>query len=154
MYPWDEEQTAIHQIPLATRVELVRQAAKEANAFWTLNCFIFEDSDGFTGYRWEKYNVTRVIVCAANKYGDFIVHGARHYSVGMHFTINMLGKEALMTYAEECGGYDIGRDQGFIDQYGTYYSRADAMKLCLENGQPLDFERGPKGPLLYSEHLY
>lgn len=147
--------TAISRtIPLATRVAMVREAAKAANEFWTQNCFIFEDADGFTGWRWDKYKVQRTIVCAANKYGDFIVHGARHYSVGMHFTIDLVGKDALMAYAEECGGYDIDRDQGFIDQYGTYWSRSDAMQLCLQQGRPLDFKRGPDAKDLFSEHLY
>ena len=46
-------------------------------------------------------------------------------------------------------------EQGFIDQWGRFYTRREAMKIVLENGQRFDKDRnGGNGEDLYSEGLY
>lgn len=134
-----------HLIPLWFRVKLVAQASKEANAQLMDRCWIENDIDGFTGWRWEKYKVERVIVCAANRHKDFIVTGSRHFSVPMLFTMNLLGGDALHAYGE-C-------EQGFIDQYGMFWNRTDAYNLCVSQGRKL-LDEGQSNCELFSEHLY
>jgi hypothetical protein len=46
-------------------------------------------------------------------------------------------------------------EQGFIDQFGRFYNRKEAMKAVLENGQPFSLKRnGGSGEELFSEGLY
>lgn len=142
-----ERNPTLKKIPLETRVDLIREAAAYANKEYMDRCWIEKDEDGFTGWRWDKYKSTRVIVCAANRYGDFIVTGSRHYSVSMTMTIKLVGMDALRAYA----GNEY--DQGFIDQFGTYYTRKEAWDLCAAQGRKLLPDGGPDGTL-FSEHLY
>lgn len=136
------------KLPLAIRVALVAAAAKEANEVYMDRCWIEADKEGFTGWRWEKFNVEPVIVCAANRYKDFIVTGSRHFSVPMLMTMELVGIDALYAYA---GGRDE-EEQGFIDQYGTYWGRREAYALCIKQGRPL-LEAGRSKSQLFSEHI-
>lgn len=45
-------------------------------------------------------------------------------------------------------------EEGFIDQYGTFYSREAAWTLVMANGQPLKRDEVYGEGALYSEHLY
>lgn len=46
-------------------------------------------------------------------------------------------------------------DQGFIDQWGRFYTREEAMKAIKESGQPFNIERnGGQDKELFSEGLY
>ncbi|WDS62172.1 hypothetical protein [Pseudomonas phage D6] len=130
-------------IPLWIRVRIVAQAAAVANELLHERCWI--DEPDFKGWRWDRYNVKRVIVCAANRYGDFIVTGSRHFSVPMWFTLELIGDDALKAYGK-C-------EQGFIDQYGMFWNRTDAYNLCREQGREL-LEEGGSETELFSEHLY
>lgn len=121
--------------------------------------WIQDDEDGFTGWRKDKYNKKPIIVCAANKYGNIIVTGSRHYSVDMYLAISALGGIGLLrkygassvkTSEENDDRY---YDQGFIDQYGFFYDRKEAWIIAVENGQIRNEDGGPEGTL-YSEHLY
>ena len=101
---------------------------------------------------WEEANIappTRKIVCAACVAGDLIIAGARHWDSVMNNVLDTLQAE---------GSKLKGKDfkQGFIDQYGIYLSREDAMKVALSAGQDIDIERccGGSKTTLYSEGLY
>lgn len=84
----------------------------------------------------------RIVVCAANKMPDgHLLIGARHWDSLMHEQANRLGYK---------GGDE---EQGFIDQFGVFMSRDEALKVASKNGQQL------KRPVdtyetLYSENLY
>jgi hypothetical protein len=145
----DDNTKVIQTIPLETRVQIVAQAAARANELFMERVWIENDSDGFTGWRWDKFCVEPYIVCAANKYGDFIVTGSRHLSVPMIMTIELVGMDALHAYA---GGPEK-EEQGFIDQYGRYWGRREAYDLCIQQGRPL-LEEGRSKTILFSEHLY
>ena len=83
------------------------------------------------------------MVCAANrnKKTGHILCGARHWDEIMRSQIKIVQ------------GMDW--EQGFIDQWGRFYNRKDAMRAVLESGQPFDAERnGGNGEDLYSEGLY
>lgn len=90
------------------------------------------------------------IVCAACKYGDVLICGARHYDMVMH--------SQLMAFDEASEVRSMNRGevvQGFIDNQGKFYNRKDAMKLVIKSGQPFNAERNSgSGEDLYSEGLY
>lgn len=86
-----------------------------------------------------------VIVCAANYHEelDMLLAGARHWD------------SVMRAHAERYELPYTGWSQGFIDQYGKFYTRKEAVALVKENGQPIDWERnGGSGNELYSEGLY
>jgi hypothetical protein len=151
------ELPTVKSIPLETRLQIIAEAAAASRALYMERCWIETDEDGFTGWRWDKFNVTLVIVCAANRYKDFIITGTRHYSVPMWSMINLVGIDALNAYAnadddpEE--NNESGYQQGFIDQYGGFWGRREAMDLCKWQGRPL-LEEGRSTKELFSEHLY
>lgn len=145
---------------METRIAMIREAAAYANKEYMERCWVLDEKDNKKKWLWEKYDTPQVIVCAANRYKDFIVTGSRHYSVPMQMTIGLVGLDALYEY---CKAFDdeveddkAGRQQGFIDQYGTFHNRKEAMRLCLEQGRPLKEEGGyiGLGYDLFSEHLY
>ena len=46
-------------------------------------------------------------------------------------------------------------EQGFIDQFGVFYNREEAMVIALAAGQDIDYKRnGGDSLILYSEGLY
>jgi len=103
---------------------------KEAEAYW--------DKNGLDA-------VPRYIVCAANQHKSIpslLVTGARHYDQVMQNQIEAMG----MSH------HDF-HEQGFIDQFGIYISREDAMIIAIENGQSLR-DIGYEGKSLFSENLY
>lgn len=134
--------------PLEARVEHLRSVAKNRNELYMYRCFIEADADGFTGWRWDKYNVELRIVAAANRYGDFVVQGVRHFCVSMNAMIDLIGLDALHHYA---GGAD-NEEQGFIDQYGTFHDRARAAEIAVAAGQVRASEI--RGGILFSEELH
>lgn len=134
-------------VPLETRVNMIRHAVAEAKEGHHRNNWIEADADGFTGWRWEKYNVQLKIVCAANRYGELIVLGTRHGAPSMYYLLDLVGDDAITAYCQD------DREQGFIDQYGVFRSRKEAMEICKKNGTELS-DRGGSNTLLFSEHLY
>lgn len=97
----------------------------------------------------------RRVVCSANRHriSGVIVCGARHYDdLIMRKVMRALGG---FPYWNNC-------DQGFIDQWGTYMDRTEAMQVALAAGQVHRRSRdtvtdvGPDAndPELYSEDLY
>jgi hypothetical protein len=92
------------------------------------------------------------IVCAACKHGDFIACGPRHFDETMRPQVEAYIKaNDLPNDAGTWGDFD----QGFVDQYGRYYSREEAALTVFKNGQPFDLERnGGQRVFLFSEGLY
>ena len=84
----------------------------------------------------------RHVVCAANRWPDgLIVLGVRHYCPLMHSSLDRMG---ITERAEE---------QGFVDQWGNFMTRDEALAVVKMTNQPL---RTPydKWDTLYSENLY
>lgn len=92
------------------------------------------------------------IVCAACKYGNFIACGPRHFDDTMRLQVEAyIIANQLPDDAGTWGAFE----QGFVDQYGEFYSREDAIKIVLSNGQNFDQERNGGGTKwLFSEGLY
>jgi hypothetical protein len=109
--------------------------------------WIKNDADGFTGWRWDKHKVDFVIVSAANRYKDIIVMGPRHYSNLMYGHIEAYGGIKLL---RKYAGEDY--EQGFVDQYGTFYNRVEAKKIALKRGQ-IRYPDNCPGTDLFSEGL-
>jgi len=89
------------------------------------------------------------MVCAANRnrVGGELITGARHYD-------NIM-REQLLRIPGKIRHSDW--EQGFIDQFGRFYNRKDAMKAVITSGQPFNADRncgGQESEDLYSEGLY
>lgn len=106
------------------------------------------DDSYFLFKRAQSESTTLHIVCAACKIEkdgkEVILCGARHWDRIMH------------TQADAMGDIKVKhKDQGFIDQFGFYLNRKDAMNIVKATGQKFDQERnGGSGDELYSEGLY
>ena len=86
----------------------------------------------------------QIVVCAANRYDDVILCGARHWDSIMRKQANKM--MPTLPFNEE---------QGFIDQFGDFLTRKEAMQIVLANGQRFDETRnGHQSIELYSEGLY
>ena len=84
----------------------------------------------------------RIIVCAACKFCDLILCGARHWDSVMCAQADIIGIK---------GGNE---EQGFIDQFGDFHNREEAMKIVKESGQPFNRSRNGGDTILFSEGLY
>lgn len=84
----------------------------------------------------------QIIVCAALKVGDVLVCGARHCDKVMRKQADAMGLNLMNT------------EQGFIDQFGDFLTRKEAMQIVKENGQAFDIERNRGDSVLFSEGLY
>ncbi len=95
---------------------------------------------------WTERGLTKpqqIIVCAANRVGDLIICGARHCD------------PIMRAQAAAAGVRLTASEQGFINQFGEFLTRREAMDIVLENGQPFDAQRNSgNGRDLYSEGLY
>ncbi len=89
----------------------------------------------------------RIVVCAANRYEETVFIGVRHFCPLMR---------------QNMEGHDIpwlrktfGETQGFIDQYGEFMDRFEALKVAIEAGQ-INVHRlkTPPEDRLFSEDLY
>ena len=98
---------------------------------------------------WERNNIKKpqaVVVCAACKYEELTICGARHWDSVMWSQYKRL-EDKPKTYLFK---------QGFINQFGEFLTREEAMVIALEAGQTVDVERGCGGndKILFSEGLY
>ncbi|MHB0806026.1 hypothetical protein [Stutzerimonas nitrititolerans] len=92
----------------------------------------------------------RFVVCAACRYGDLIVCGARHFDKVMHSQLTQMREDKLFEFEK------AGRaEQGFIDQYGVFMNREEALAVAKAAGQ-LNVRRSKTSPEreLFSEDLY
>jgi hypothetical protein len=83
------------------------------------------------------------VVCAANRKENRIICGARHYDPIMRAQIN----------ASEGADWWKGCEQGFIDQFGRFYTREEALVVAKTNGQ-IKRRVGGDDKELFSESLY
>lgn len=98
---------------------------------------------------WKENGIKKpqqVVVCAACKRGELIIAGARHFDKVMRSQLNHI---AARTHAIEW-------QEGFINQFGDFLTREEAMKVAIAAGQKIDIMRGCGGDkeTLYSEGLY
>jgi len=93
------------------------------------------------------HGYTRLVVCAANKYGPHIFLGARHFDERM--------RESMEHYHVPNMRKQHGEVQGFVDQHGVFMDREEALKVATESGQ-INKYRTKTHPtnLLFSEDLY
>ncbi len=133
-------------IPLADRVEAIKNAAAFRRKLYLERCLMSDTEK--QEWRWERFNVQLRVVAAANRYGDFVIAGSRHFCVTMHSIIDVFGLDALHAYA---GGAD-NEEQGFIDQYGTFHSREEAAKIAVAAGQVKAEDL--RGSQLFSEDVW
>jgi hypothetical protein len=89
-------------------------------------------------FYWEKFPM-----------GYLIVPGPRHFSPIMNDILNALRVE----YQVE-GRFWDHHEQGFIDQHGNYYTRAQALEVVKMNGQNFNARRNGASDILFSEGLY
>lgn len=108
----------------------------------------------------EEYKTVKPrIVCAANRYiitypknlkfkdDVLIITGARHWDSVMRGIW-----DALDTFVID--SIDRNKEeQGFIDQFGNFYTRKEAYIIAKENNQIVR-DLGYETDELYSEHLY
>ncbi len=91
-----------------------------------------------------------VIVCAALLKEGIIIAGPRHYDLVMKTQIMPI------THCEKRKrkiNFN-NAEQGFVDQFGKFYNREEALKVAKDAGQDIDFERNGSTTELYSEGLY
>lgn len=102
---------------------------------------------------WTKNGITKpqsIIVCAAclmqNGSNQYMMVGPRHWDSTMR-------NQLLDTRIPDDGELTQG-EQGFIDQFGDFYNRVDALAIVKTNGQPFNAERNGSDTELFSEGLY
>lgn len=97
---------------------------------------------------WIENNIEKppsYIVCAACKCEGIIIVSARHYDKLMHKQISQLPEGTWVKNKVV---------QGFIDQFGDFHTRHEALKIVQQNKQKIDIERNKCSKQLYSEGLY
>lgn len=98
---------------------------------------------------WDKNGITpptEKVVCAANRLDDgTILCGARHWDVIMR------NQSERMT---GCTVATVNAEQGFINQWGVFLDRVEALAVVKASGQPFDPKRNGSTDMLFSEGLY
>lgn len=90
---------------------------------------------------------TRLVVCAANKYGDDVFTGIRHFCPIMRKNM----KDYDIAWMRE----EFGEIQGFVDQHGVFMDRFEALTVATEAGQINRYlEKTTPIDRLFSEDLY
>jgi len=93
---------------------------------------------------------SEIIVCAANKYGDLILCGARHWDMLMHAQADAIGNLKVRALRKE-----HGEKQGFVNNFGEFRTRKEAREIVRLNGQNFDLKQnGGDDSTLFSEGLY
>ena len=80
---------------------------------------------------WQQQNdLPRYVVTAANRYGDILIVGARHFSSAMRSQLDAI---------RAAGGVDLvvkgTEEQGFIDQWDVFMTREEAFLVAQYAGQ-------------------
>jgi hypothetical protein len=103
---------------------------------------------------WEKEGIEkpqRTIVASACRHPifDILLISPRHWDRRMHGLSNALDSSIPLIYNVAL------YSEGFVDQYGDYHNRIDALKIAVEAKQKIS-ERGCGGSktMLYSEGLW
>jgi len=105
---------------------------------------------------------TRKVVCAANVYyhehfpdGRLLITGARHSDPIMNNMLRTLKlfdgdfKDAIAQ-----ARFEGKTEQGFIDQWGNFMNRRQALLVALAADQPINWKRNGSTDILFSEGLY
>ena len=88
------------------------------------------------------------IVCAACRCMGELIAGPRHFDQTMRKNINLI-------QCAKGNAYEWNWEQGFIDQWGRFHTREEAMFIVKGSGQPFNIERnGGRDTELFSEGLY
>lgn len=90
--------------------------------------------------------MTRVVVCAANKYGPFLYTGIRHFCPIMRQNMSSANIPALRKI--------WGEVQGFVDQHGVFMDRKESLQVATDAGQIDRWRKKNPGDWLCSEDLY
>lgn len=89
--------------------------------------------------------VVRRVVCAALLVNNHLVCGPRHYDSVMRGHLELINEPYSSANVV----------QGFIDQFGVFMDRYEAMRVAKDAWQHIDFARnGSDHTALYSEGLY
>lgn len=83
----------------------------------------------------------RQVVCAANKFDDVVLLGVRHFCPIMSDMCERIGLRGSMKH-----------EQGFVDQWGNFMSRKEALHVLKTNGRFIRDEDYLDE--LFSENLY
>jgi len=87
----------------------------------------------------------RMVVCAAVCKGNVLIIGPRHWDQTMHMQrVNMNITAKYMADAE----------QGFIDQFGVFMDRKEALLVAKAANQIKQKSGNPDSDELFSEDLY
>lgn len=91
------------------------------------------------------------VVCAAarNTYNGAIICSPRHYDSTFHSVIKLYRETAD---EQSINGWRVA-DQGFVDQFGNFLTRAEARKIAVATKQ-IRRRCGGDHEELYSENLY
>lgn len=98
----------------------------------------------------------RRVVCAAMLMDDgLIVPGVRHLSPDMRAVLRRIygGRSPLGRWFRKPYWARV-KEEGFIDQYGAFLSRGQALVIAIREGQVRRRSGNPNDPELYSEDLY
>lgn len=95
----------------------------------------------------------RRIVCAALRFPhlDLTLAGARHYSADIHALMDKLKEHGLMPMKKEQA---VGDNQGFLDNFGNYWNREDALMIARAAHQLDGKVKCGSERELFSEDLY
>lgn len=101
---------------------------------------------------WEENGIEkpqRIIVAAANKLDgtSLILVGARHWD-------DIMREQYYAAFPHSRKPHSALWIQGFIDQFGDFINREEALAIAKASGQPLNMERNGSTKELYSEGLY
>ena len=90
-----------------------------------------------------------VIVSAAVRFPEsgLIVCGVRHFDKLMVDVITLLREGGVLKEKS------VYADQGFVNQFGEFLTREEALKIAVENDQ-IDWDRNGSNNELFSEGLY
>lgn len=93
----------------------------------------------------------RYVVCAAIRSEDLVITGVRHYCPLMTAVIQKIEESGFAKHK-----YNFRKaEQGFVDQFGVFMDRKEALAVAREAGQ-LNTRTSKTAPehLLFSEDLY
>lgn len=133
-------------LPLGTRRKILKELGRQIKA---MNKAHGVEEPMVVYNQWLEDNTKRkpFIVCAANRYKDVVLLGPRHYNAPMRAMVMLLGLNTLHRYA-------LGdEEQGFIDQWGAFYTREQAREVVIGTGQCKEEELDHMREL-FSEDLY
>lgn len=92
-----------------------------------------------------------IVVCAACRMDGVIYLGARHWDNPMRAMYIYANREAVTGKAKTIMRED---EQGFINQFGEFLTRVEALAVVKASGQPFNPERNGSTTELFSEGLY